>query len=110
MREWLVLLTMAFAVHAARELPVPAVWRGSGRVSRPYDLAILGGGTAGLVAAVGAARVGARAILFEPDRTGGDCLWSGCVPSKSLLAVAALAQDARTADRVGLEPLESVID
>ncbi len=79
-------------------------------MSRPYDLAILGGGTAGLVAAVGAARIGARTILFERDRTGGDCLWSGCVPSKSLLAAAALAQDARSADRVGLEPSEPGID
>ncbi len=79
-------------------------------MSRPYDLAILGGGTAGLVAAIGAARIGARTILFEPERTGGDCLWSGCVPSKSLLAAAAAAHDARTADRVGIQSSEPEID
>jgi len=79
-------------------------------VSRAYDLAILGGGTAGLVAAIGAARLGARTVLFERERTGGDCLWSGCVPSKSLLAAAARAQDARTAGEVGLEPSEPRID
>jgi pyruvate/2-oxoglutarate dehydrogenase complex dihydrolipoamide dehydrogenase (E3) component len=80
------------------------------RLRRSYDLAVLGGGTAGLVAAIGAARIGARTILFERERTGGDCLWTGCVPSKSLLAAAAAAQDARTADRVGLEPSEPRID
>ena len=42
--------------------------------SDPQDLIVLGGGTAGLVAAVGAAGVGARVTLVEADRTGGDCL------------------------------------
>lgn len=53
-----------------------------------YDLAVLGGGTAGLVAAVGAASVGARVALIERDFLGGDCLISGCVPSKALIAIA----------------------
>jgi len=52
-------------------------------VSDRYDLVVLGGGTAGLVSAVIAAGVGARVALVERDRTGGDCLWTGCVPSKS---------------------------
>lgn len=81
------------------------------RPGRVYDLAILGGGTAGLVAAHGAAGLGARTVLVErSERTGGDCLWTGCVPSKSLIAAADLAQRMRTADRVGLAPMRPDID
>lgn len=76
-----------------------------------YDLAILGGGTAGLVAAFGAAGIGARVVLCEHrPQTGGDCLWTGCVPSKSLLAAGELAHRMRTAESVGLEPAEPEID
>jgi pyruvate/2-oxoglutarate dehydrogenase complex dihydrolipoamide dehydrogenase (E3) component len=78
-------------------------------VSR-YDLAVLGGGTAGLVAAAGAAGVGARVCLVEPEATGGECLWTGCVPSKSLLAGAELAHRMRHADQVGLAPVEPAVD
>jgi pyruvate/2-oxoglutarate dehydrogenase complex dihydrolipoamide dehydrogenase (E3) component len=53
-----------------------------------WDLVVLGGGTAGLVGAHAAAMLGARVALVERDRTGGDCLWTGCVPSKTLLAAA----------------------
>ncbi|MGI8682829.1 MAG: dihydrolipoyl dehydrogenase family protein [Mycobacteriales bacterium] len=70
-----------------------------------YDFAVVGGGTAGLVAAFGAAGLGARVCLVERAATGGDCLWTGCVPSKSLLAAAALAHRMRTADAVGLRPV-----
>ena len=75
------------------------------------DLAIVGGGTAGLVAAFGAAGLGARVVLCERRaETGGDCLWTGCVPSKSLLAAAELAHRMRTAGSVGLEPTEPAVD
>jgi len=59
-------------------------------MSRPRrcDLAIVGGGTAGLVAAFVAAALSARVCLVERVATGGDCLWTGCVPSKSLIAAA----------------------
>jgi len=68
----------------------------SGRVEvEPWDLLVVGGGTAGIVAAKTAARLGARAVLVEEHRTGGDCLWTGCVPSKSLLAAADVAAAAR---------------
>ena len=78
---------------------------------RRYDLAIVGGGTAGLVAAFGAAGLGARVVLCERRaETGGDCLWTGCIPSKSLLAAAELAHRMRTADCVGLEPAEPTVD
>lgn len=56
--------------------------------ARPWDLLVVGGGTAGLVAAHTAALIGARTALVEADRTGGECLWTGCVPSKALLAAA----------------------
>jgi pyruvate/2-oxoglutarate dehydrogenase complex dihydrolipoamide dehydrogenase (E3) component len=68
-----------------------------------WDLAVVGGGTAGLTAAVGAARIGARVLLVERDRTGGDCLWTGCVPSKALLAAAEHAHAARQAGRLGVD-------
>lgn len=74
------------------------------------DLLILGGGTAGLTAAVLAAGVGARATLVERERTGGECLWTGCVPSKGLLEAASVAHSMRTADRIGLDPMEPPVD
>ncbi|MGI9185137.1 MAG: dihydrolipoyl dehydrogenase family protein [Solirubrobacteraceae bacterium] len=79
-------------------------------MSSRYDLAVVGGGTGGLVSALIAAGVGARVALIERDRTGGDCLWTGCVPSKSLLAAAGLAHRIRHADAVGLTPSEPEID
>jgi pyruvate/2-oxoglutarate dehydrogenase complex dihydrolipoamide dehydrogenase (E3) component len=79
-------------------------------LSLRYDLVVLGGGTAGLVSALIAAGAGARVALIECDRTGGDCLWTGCVPSKSLIAAATLARRMRHADTVGLEPVEPTID
>jgi pyruvate/2-oxoglutarate dehydrogenase complex dihydrolipoamide dehydrogenase (E3) component len=67
-----------------------------------WDLAIIGGGTAGIVAAKTAGRFGARVLLVESARTGGDCLWTGCVPSKSLIAAAHAAHAVRTAARFGV--------
>ncbi|MEO6414043.1 MAG: FAD-dependent oxidoreductase [Pedococcus sp.] len=68
-----------------------------------WDLVVIGGGTAGIVSAKTAARLGADVLLIERDEPGGDCLWTGCVPSKSLLAAAAVAAAARRADRFGVE-------
>ncbi len=75
-----------------------------------YDLVVLGGGTAGLVSALIGAGIGARVALVERERTGGDCLWTGCVPSKSLIAGAQLAHRMRHADRVGLAPVQPQVD
>jgi pyruvate/2-oxoglutarate dehydrogenase complex dihydrolipoamide dehydrogenase (E3) component len=77
---------------------------------RRYDLAVVGGGTAGLIAALVGAGAGARVCLVERARVGGECLWTGCVPSKSLLAAAGLAHRMRGADRVGLAPTEPKVD
>ncbi|SRR6266540_4127471 len=77
---------------------------------RRYDLAVVGGGTAGLIAALVGAGAGAGVCLVERARVGGECLWTECVPSKSLLAAADLAQRMRDADRVGLVPVEPKVD
>ena len=83
----------------------------SGRVEvEPWDLLVVGGGTAGIVAAKTAARLGARAVLAEEHRTGGDCLWTGCVPSKSLLAAADVAAAARGGGRFGIDVGEVRVD
>ncbi len=67
-----------------------------------WDLLVVGGGTAGLVAAKTAAGFGASVLMVERDRIGGDCLWTGCVPSKALLSAAHATRDARTASRFGI--------
>lgn len=69
---------------------------------RTYDLIAVGGGTAGLVTAAGAAHLGARPALVERTALGGDCLWTGCVPSKALIASARLAHGMRNAEEMGL--------
>ena len=46
-----------------------------------YDIIAVGGGAGGLVTAAGAAGLGARTALIERNRMGGECLWTGCVPS-----------------------------
>jgi len=71
--------------------------------SHSWDLVVIGGGTAGIVASTTAARLGARVALVESARTGGDCLWTGCVPSKALIAAAATASSARRASEKGIE-------
>ena len=67
-----------------------------------YDLVVIGGGTAGLVCAAGAAGLGARVALVERDRLGGDCLNTGCVPSKALLRAARAVHDARRGAGAGV--------
>lgn len=67
-----------------------------------YDLVVVGGGTAGLVSAVGAAGLGARVALVERALLGGDCLNVGCVPSKALIRSARAIAEARRAARLGI--------
>jgi pyruvate/2-oxoglutarate dehydrogenase complex dihydrolipoamide dehydrogenase (E3) component/uncharacterized membrane protein YdjX (TVP38/TMEM64 family) len=76
-----------------RENPRPA-----GR----YNLVAVGGGTAGLVSAAGAAGLGARVALIERHLLGGDCLNVGCVPSKALIGAARAAASARRAGELGV--------
>jgi pyruvate/2-oxoglutarate dehydrogenase complex dihydrolipoamide dehydrogenase (E3) component len=75
-----------------------------------YDLAIVGAGAAGLTAADFARQTGAKTALIENDRIGGDCTWTGCVPSKSLIKVATVAHHARTAARYGVHANPPAVD
>ena len=68
-----------------------------------YDIVIIGAGAGGLIAARFANQLGARVLLVERDRIGGDCTWTGCVPSKSLIRVAKAAHEIRTAQRFGVQ-------
>ena len=67
-----------------------------------YHMVVIGAGTAGLVTAIGAAGLGARVALIERNLMGGDCLNSGCVPSKALIRAAHAAAAARAAGNFGV--------
>ena len=71
-----------------------------------FDIAIIGGGSGGLVVAAGGATLGAKVALVERHKLGGDCLWYGCVPSKTLLKSAHIAHNMRHADRWSLGPID----
>ncbi|HUR17568.1 MAG TPA: FAD-dependent oxidoreductase [Acidimicrobiales bacterium] len=71
-------------------------------MGRRYDLVIVGMGSGGMPAAEFAASLGLKVAVVERGRVGGDCLWSGCVPSKTLLASAKVAHHIRHADHWGL--------
>jgi len=71
-----------------------------------YNLVVVGGGTAGLVSAAGAAGLWARVALVERRLLGGDCLNFGCVPSKAMIRSSRLAAEARAARRYGIRGLE----
>lgn len=71
-----------------------------------YDLIVIGGGSAGLVAAGGAATLGAKVALIEQNALGGDCLYTGCVPSKTIIKSARFARQAREASKYGFQDLE----
>ena len=75
-----------------------------------YDLVVVGMGSAGITATEFAAGLGLRVAAVERGRLGGDCLWTGCVPSKALLASAKAAHTMRTAHEVGITSVEPVID
>ena len=81
----------------------PAQWRNPEPASR-YNLVVLGAGTGGLVAAAVAAGLGAKVALVERDRLGGDCLNTGCVPSKALIRAGRLASEAQSAAALARPP------
>lgn len=74
------------------------------------DLAVIGGGAAGLSVAAGAAQLGAKVVLIEKHKMGGECLNYGCVPSKALLAAAHAAQTIRSGGTFGVNGHEPEID
>ena len=75
-----------------------------------YDLAILGGGPGGYVAAGRAGAAGLSVVLFEKRELGGVCLNEGCIPTKTLLYSAKVYDYAKHADRYGVNVPESSID
>ena len=79
----------------------PANWVNPSPNGR-YGLVVIGAGSAGLVSAAGAAGLGARVALIEKHRLGGDCLNTGCVPSKALLASARGLRELKNWQRLGL--------
>ena len=74
------------------------------------DICIIGAGSGGLSVAAGAAQMGAQVVLFEADRMGGDCLNSGCVPSKAMLAAAKAAHQAGGNPAMGVTGAPPTVD
>ena len=74
-----------------------------------YNLAVIGAGSAGLVSSYIAAAVKAKVALIERERMGGDCLNTGCVPSKALIRSARVARTLRDAEHYGLTASEVAI-
>ena len=78
--------------------------------TREFDLVIIGAGSGGLTAAGFAAQLGAKVALVEKNKIGGDCTWTGCVPSKALLKAAKVAHAVRTASRFGIAAPSPVVE
>ncbi len=74
------------------------------------DLCVIGGGSGGLSTAAGAVQMGAKVVLIEAGKMGGDCLNYGCVPSKSLLASAKHAHAMTAGQPFGVEPSMPNVD
>ncbi|MEX2236198.1 MAG: FAD-dependent oxidoreductase [Dehalococcoidia bacterium] len=68
-----------------------------------YDVICIGGGSAGMIVAQSGPTIGIKTAVVERDRIGGDCLWTGCVPSKALIASARAAWSVRTAGKFGIK-------
>jgi pyruvate/2-oxoglutarate dehydrogenase complex dihydrolipoamide dehydrogenase (E3) component len=68
-----------------------------------YDLLVIGGGAAGLTAAGMGANFGAKTLMIEADKLGGDCTWHGCIPSKTLLHTSKVAHTINEANKFGFE-------
>jgi pyruvate/2-oxoglutarate dehydrogenase complex dihydrolipoamide dehydrogenase (E3) component len=79
-------------------------------MNKEYDVIIIGGGSAGLTAAFTALGLGKRTALIEGKKTGGECTWNGCVPSKSLIAMAHLAESQKELQQNKLTKSISTID
>ncbi len=74
------------------------------------DICIIGGGSAGLSAAAGAIQMGAKVVLIEHHKMGGDCLNYGCIPSKSLITVAQKANTVKNLEKYGLKADLAAVD
>ncbi|HEX5939442.1 MAG TPA: FAD-dependent oxidoreductase, partial [Dehalococcoidia bacterium] len=76
----------------------------------PYDVICIGGGSAGMIVAQSGPPIGIKVAIVERDRIGGDCLWTGCVPSKALIASAKAAWTVRTASEFGINVRDYEVD
>ena len=72
-------------------------------MAHEYDLVVLGGGTAGYVAAIKASQLGLKTAVVEKSRLGGTCLHKGCIPTKSMLKSAEVVNTMRNAEDYGIE-------
>lgn len=78
---------------------------------KKFDLVVIGGGTGGLIVTSVAAQLGLKVVMIERrDKLGGDCLQTGCVPSKTLIHAAKVASLMRRADEYGLKAVEPEVD
>lgn len=75
-----------------------------------HQIAVVGGGAAGLVVAFGAAAAGIDVALIEAERLGGECTWTGCVPSKTLIDAARRAHEAKSSGHMGISASDVVVD
>lgn len=74
------------------------------------DICVIGAGSGGLSVAAAAGQMGAKTVLVEKGRMGGDCLNFGCVPSKSLISAGRVADSIRRAEQFGIEAQEPRVD
>ncbi|MFX0113088.1 MAG: dihydrolipoyl dehydrogenase family protein [Candidatus Hodarchaeota archaeon] len=77
---------------------------------KKFGYIVIGGGSSGLTAARFARQLGTKVLLIEKNRIGGDCTWTGCVPSKTLIKAASVAHEMRTANRFGLSSANPQVD
>jgi len=75
-----------------------------------FDVIVIGGGAAGLTSAGIATNLGAKTLMIEREKLGGDCTWTGCVPSKTLLKASKVVHQARDAGKYGLPGVEMNVD
>lgn len=75
-----------------------------------YDLVVIGGGGAGLTAALTANGFGKKVAIVEKRKLGGECTWSGCIPSKTLIKSAKIMWDCKSSEKYGLTVEERLLD
>lgn len=75
-----------------------------------FDIVVIGAGSAGLSAAEVSSRLGLKTALIEKNKVGGDCTWTGCVPSKALIKAAKIAHSVRTASFYGTQVNDFKVD
>lgn len=75
-----------------------------------HQIAVVGAGAAGLVVAFGAASAGIDVALIEAERLGGECTWTGCVPSKTLIDAARRAHEAKSSGHIGISASDVTVD